>query len=123
MTVPDDVGFGAAVARKRSDFVGRRSLSVAENRRADRMQLVGLRALDETQPLVAGAHLVETGTVGYVTSACQSPTLGASIGLGLLRGGRARTGETVQVFDNGTRSSAKVVAPVHYDPEGIRING
>src|SRR6202008_3982323 len=43
-TVPDDLGFGGAVSRKTVDFIGRRSLSLPENRRADRLQFVGLRA-------------------------------------------------------------------------------
>jgi sarcosine oxidase subunit alpha len=122
-TVPDDVGFGAAVAKKRVDFIGRRSLSLPENVRADRMQLVGLRAVDPAQPLIAGAHLVDATTAGYVTSACHSPTLNASVGLGLLRRGRSRTGERVRVFDNGVESMAEVVVPVHYDPEGARLHG
>ena len=122
-TVPDDVGFGAAIAKKRADFIGRRSLSVPENLREDRMQFIGLRAVDPAKPLVAGAHLVDATTAGYVTSACHSPTLGASVGLGLLRRGRSRTGERLRVFDNGVESLAEVVAPAHYDPEGARLHG
>jgi sarcosine oxidase subunit alpha len=122
-TVPDDVGFGAVVRKRQSDFIGRRSLTVAENLRTDRMQLVGLRAVDEKRPLIAGAHLVDETTAGYVTSACQSPTLGRSIGLGLLRRGRARIGERIRVFDNGIDCLAEVVAPTQYDPEGARLRG
>jgi sarcosine oxidase subunit alpha len=121
-TVPDDVGFGAAVARKRVDFIGRRSLTLPENQRTDRMQLVALRAVDPGRPLVAGAHLVDTGTAGYVTSACESPSLGESIGLGLLRRGRARYGERVRVFDNGAEWHAEVVAPGLYDSKGERLH-
>ncbi len=122
-TVPDDVGFGPVVARKRSDFIGRRALAMPENVRPDRLQFVGLRALDEATPLVAGAHLVDEGSAGYVTSACRSPSVNSSIGLGLLRRGRARIGEKVRVSDNGIESAAEVVAPVHYDPEGARFHG
>ncbi|HZF15292.1 MAG TPA: 2Fe-2S iron-sulfur cluster-binding protein [Steroidobacteraceae bacterium] len=122
-TVPDDVGFGAAVAKKRGDFIGRRSLSMPENVRQDRLQLVGLRALDAARPLVAGAHLAEQGSIGYVTSACRSPTLGTSIGLGLLKRGRARMGERLRVFDNGVESAAEVLSPMHYDPQGTRLHG
>jgi sarcosine oxidase subunit alpha len=123
MTVPDDVGFSAVLRKKQSDFIGRRSLSVAENLRTDRMQFIGLRAVDENRPLIAGAHLVDQTTAGYVTSACQSPTLGRSIGLGLLRRGRARIGERVRVFDDGTEGVAEVVPPTHYDAEGARLRG
>jgi sarcosine oxidase subunit alpha len=86
------------------------------------MQLVALRAVDPGRPLVAGAHLVDTGTAGYVTSACESPSLGESIGLGLLRRGRARYGERVRVFDNGAEWHAEVVAPGLYDSKGERLH-
>jgi hypothetical protein len=43
---------------KSGDFVGRRSLSLPEHVREDRMQLVGLETRD-SQPLTAGAHIVE----------------------------------------------------------------
>ena len=122
-TVPDDVGFGPAVAKKRADFIGRRSLDLPENRRADRLQYVGLRALNRDRPLVAGAHLVDRGSAGYVTSACFSPSLDASIGLALLRGGRARYGEKIRVFDDGIESLTEVLAPGLYDPRGLRIHG
>ncbi len=128
-TVPDDIGFGAAIARKETDFVGRRSLALAENRREDRLQLVGLRCTGPTAPFEAGALLVDAAQVkppvepaGYLTSACCSPTLGAHIGLGMLRRGRARLGETITIFENGATTRAEVVSPVHYDPIGERLH-
>jgi sarcosine oxidase subunit alpha len=128
-TVPDDIGFGAAIARKRVDFVGRRSLSLPENLRPDRLQLVGLRCVGPTAPFLAGGHLLEGGrvtppveSVGYLTSACFSPTLGAHLGLGMLRRGRQRTGEVVTIFEGGATTRAEVVAPTHYDPAGERLH-
>jgi sarcosine oxidase subunit alpha len=128
-TVPDDIGYGAPVAKKLGDFVGRRSLTMPENLRPDRLQLVGLRCTGDAQPFIAGAHLVEPDTTdrssptsGYLTSACNSPMLGQHIGLGMLRNGRARLGATVQVVHNGARTTALVVPPTHYDPGGARIN-
>jgi sarcosine oxidase subunit alpha len=41
-TVPDDVGWGKVASGKTADFIGRRSLTLSENRRSDRLQLVGL---------------------------------------------------------------------------------
>ena len=128
-TVPGDVGFHDIVMRKPGDFVGRRSLTLPENRRADRLQLVGLRCEGTSEAFVAGAHLID-GTVaglphpsaGYVTSAAHSPTLDASIGLGLLRDGRVRLGEMVQVIDGQKRSRARVVSPAHYDQSGTRVH-
>jgi sarcosine oxidase subunit alpha len=128
-TVPADVGFGGAIAKKQGDFVGRRALSLPENVRADRLQLVGLRCTTNPATFVAGAHLAAHDShapagrsEGYVTSACASPTLGAHVGLGLLSGGSARRGETVLVVHGGQRGTAEVVPPAHYDPHGERLN-
>lgn len=128
-TVPDDIGFGAAIAKKTGDFVGRRSLSLVENTRTDRFQLVGLRCKGDAQAFRAGAHLADAKvdklpqiTAGYLTSACLSPTLNVSVGLGLLRNGRARLGQTVHIVDGNLRSEAEVVNPSHYDPTGAHLN-
>lgn len=128
-TVPADVGFGAIVARKSSDFVGRRSLALPENVRADRRQLVGLRAEHSGGTLLAGAHIVRPGSTsgvrhseGYVTSACFSPTLGEYIALGMIERGRSRHGERVTLFSTGTTVTARVVDPVFFDRPGARIH-
>jgi sarcosine oxidase subunit alpha len=126
-TNPYDVGFGAPIDRKDGDFVGRRSLARANDRRPDRRQLVGLEPLDPAQELVAGAHVVSGAggaprSEGFVTSAGRSPTLGRYIGLGLVAGGRGRQGETVQVFDRGRRGAVRIVAPAFYDPTGARLH-
>src|SRR5581483_5174221 len=97
-TTPDDVGFGQ-VARRKAWFVGKRSLSRPENLRADRHQLVGLEALDGG-PLAPGAHLAQPGvqaSEGYVTSAGVSPTLGRPVAMAMVKGGRARLGETLEL--------------------------
>jgi sarcosine oxidase subunit alpha len=127
-TVPDDVGFDALVAKKSGDFVGRRSLALAENVRAGRFQFVGLRLIGKPEPFVAGAHLVAGARVvppveteGYLTSACWSPSLGAHVGLGMLARGRSRVGEVVNVFHAHQTTRAEVVSPVHYDPKGERL--
>jgi sarcosine oxidase subunit alpha len=129
-SIPDDIGFGTPVAKKTGEFVGRRSLSLPEHSRADRLQLVGLRCTGEPAAFTAGAHLVEqvsgegpAQSCGYLTSACHSPTLDQHLGLGLLRRGRARIGATVQVMHGGVRTQALVVAPAHYDPTGARLDG
>jgi sarcosine oxidase subunit alpha len=49
------------------------------------------------------------------------PDLSRHIALGVLRGGRARFGETVTVCDEEDRLTARVVSPVFYDPENTRL--
>jgi sarcosine oxidase subunit alpha len=128
-TVPNDIGFGAAVAKKTTDFIGRRSLFLAENLRPDRLQCVGLQCIGDPRAFNAGAHLVDSKVVqlprrtsGYLTSACASPTLNAHVGLGLLSNGRARLGETMYVIDGGLQSEAVVVSQTHYDAAGEGFN-
>jgi sarcosine oxidase subunit alpha len=124
-STPDDVGWGHVAKRKKAHFIGKRSLMRPNNTRDGRHQFVGLAPVDCSQPLVSGAHLARPGmhaSDGYVTSAAYSPTLDRYVGLGLLKDGRARIGETIDVVDAGERQQARVVEPVHYDPEGTRLN-
>ena len=56
---------------------------------------------------------------GFVTSSYFSATLDRSIALAMLKGGRARLGETVHCpLDDGSALAAEVVDPVFYDPDG-----
>jgi sarcosine oxidase subunit alpha len=124
-TAPDDIGWGH-VLRRDVDFVGRRSLTRPENRRADRHQLVGLEPLDGAA-LPVGSHLRSTaaqrGSEGYVTSSGFSPTLQRWVALAMLRAGRARHGETVTVLHGAQPLRARVTAPGSYDPQGERLRG
>jgi sarcosine oxidase subunit alpha len=124
-TMPADIGWGEVAAKKKADFIGKRSLLRSDSQRPDRLQLVGLAATDG-RLLVAGAHLRLPGTVegsdGWVTSAGQSPSLGRPIALALLRGGRERLGQTVAVHDLGRSGEATVVASTFLDPERKRLH-
>jgi len=125
-TNPLDIGFGAVVERKQRDFIGARSLARPNDRRADRRQLVGFELLDRNASVQAGAHFVTGGnggrrSEGFVTSACDSPTLGRTIGIGLIEGGFSRKGEEVLVYDNGRDMPARIVAPCFYNPSGERM--
>ena len=125
-TTPDDAGWGHLAAAKQTHFIGKRSLARSANRRPDRLQFVGIRPLDEQLPLHAGGHLTAPGescSQGYVTSACYSPSLGRWIALGLLRRGRERHGETLDIFDGSERRRGWVAAPAALDPEGKRLHG
>ena len=124
-TVPQDVGWGHAVMRKQADFIGKRSLSLPNNVREDRLQLVGLEPLEAQDHLIAGAHLTNKGeseSQGYITSACFSPALNRPVGMGLLKAGQRRMGEELASYDCGIRRAVRVTSPVFVDPEGERLD-
>ncbi len=125
-TNPLDIGFGRIVANKNADFIGARSLKRAEDRRADRRQLVGFEVADRDASVLPGAHVVTTNgaghrSEGFVTSACFSPTLKKTIGLTLLERGFERRGENVQLFDEDRLVTARIVDSCFYDPDGERM--
>ncbi|WP_447766187.1 glycine cleavage T C-terminal barrel domain-containing protein [Sphingopyxis panaciterrae] len=128
-TYPQDLGFGPAIAKKKDDFVGRRSTMRPDGLRADRRQLVGLEVADGGHPLEVGAHVLPAGatekhrTQGWVTSSVHSPTLDRPIAMALVERGRDRMGETVRVWDLGQWRSARIADPRFFDPSGERTHG
>lgn len=123
-TQPADIGFGVAIARKQSDFLGRRALERKSSASPDRRQLVGLKA-DGPAVLPPGAHLRAANgeSEGFVTSSAYSVTLGRGVALALVRGGQSRHGEQVEVFSLGQRWRATIENPVALDPAGKRLDG
>jgi sarcosine oxidase subunit alpha len=126
-TLPGDVGMAGPIAKKAADFVGRRSLMRDEALRTDRLQLVGL--LSDGPLLAVGSQVLAPGghvpgrSDGHVTSSVFSPSLGRPIALGLVRAGRSRLGESVELYDMGRRLRATIVEPVFVDKAGEKLNG
>lgn len=131
--VPDDVGLAWAVAKKKHDFVGMRSLARPTMSAVDRKQMVGLLTVDRTTILEEGAQIVEHTTererpakgsaLGHVTSSYPSDAMGRPIALALVKGGRARIGETLDVPMPKGRVAVTIVDPVFIDPKNERLNG
>ncbi len=72
-------------------------------------RLVGLRLIGEGMP-ARGAEIVADGQVrGRITSACDSPRLGAVLALGYLGTSHARPGAAVEVREAGATRAAEVV--------------
>ena len=130
-TTARDLGLGKMMSKKKG-YIGRvlaeRPALVAENR----WGLVGLKAIDWTARMRAGAHLIPIGAaattandLGYVTSVAYSPTFERWIGLGLISGGAAKLGTRVRLVDllRGSDIEAEVCDPVFYDPKGGRLHG
>ncbi len=127
LTLPQDIGFERPIKTKKSDFIGRRSMMRLDARRNDRLHFVGLKAADNATVLPVGAHIVDADgngrrSGGYVSSSYWSPTLQCGIALARVRAGRARTGETVAVFDDGRTFAAEIVSPCFLDPDGERLD-
>lgn len=118
-----DIGWDHVLKRK-DDFIGRRSLMRPADQAADRFQYVGLETLDGS-PLRVGGHLrrkgARGGTEGYVTSAGWSPSLKRGVALGMVKGGRARIGEVLELQD-ATKRAVRIATPGAYDPEGNRLH-
>jgi len=135
---PDDAGLGWAVGKLKTDFVGKRSLERPAMTAADRKQLVGLATIGDTRlvleegaqiltesvtaAIVAAAANGGARPIGHVSSSYFSATLGRSIALALVRGGRARLGETLYVPMPNAVIGVQVIDPVFYDPSGERIH-
>lgn len=125
-TTPLDVGMASIVAKRKDDFIGKRSLSLSFATSPEREQLVGLVANDATldvggRVLAPGAGRPPCRTEGYVTSACASPTVGKSIGLALIERGHARQGEIVSVYCAGKIVQCQICSPVFYDSSNTRL--
>jgi sarcosine oxidase subunit alpha len=121
---PQDLGLDWAIGRKKPDYIGKRAQERPDLARDGRKQFVGLLPEDPEAVLPDGALAVENGVpIGHVTSSYRSPTLGRSIALGLIAGGRGRMGTVLRFpLGEGRTLTARVVDPVFHDPEGSRQN-
>jgi len=128
---PFDIGMGGMVSAKK-DCIGKTMLMRPGLMDEAREQLVGLKPTGAVKQLSGGAHLfgqedeaVRVNGQGYVTSVAFSPTFGHMIGLGFLKNGPQRYGETIRMVDHlrGVETLCEVVNPVFFDPEGGRVRG
>ena len=121
-----DIGMEKMISA-RKDCIGKAAATRPGLLGPDREQLVGLKA---GSAMTAGAHLFTPGETverendqGYVTSVGWSPVIGAWLGLGFLRDGRARHGQQVRLVDHlrGMDILCEVCDPVFHDPEGGKL--
>jgi len=124
-----DIGMQRMVSTKK-DCMGQTMSARAGLMDPGRERMIGLKPVGAVQELTAGAHLFDQdGPVdrvndqGWVTSVGYSPTLGHFVGLGFLKGGLDRVGETVRLVDHlrGIEALVEVVDPVQFDSEGGRL--
>jgi sarcosine oxidase subunit alpha len=130
-TTAYDIGLEKMMSKKK-EFIGKAAAARPGLTGPEREQLVGLRPLDAAHEIFAGAHLFRQADPakrefdqGYVTSACFSSSLRSWLGLGFLRNGRARHGETIKLVDHLRKAEVlcEITDPVFFDPEGGRVRG
>ncbi|MEM6385205.1 MAG: sarcosine oxidase subunit alpha family protein [Pseudomonadota bacterium] len=123
------LGLGKMVSRKK-DAIGA-VLSRRDGLEEDTRRLVGLVPVDPGESVVAGAHLFGTTDPqdlahdqGWITSACYSPHVGSSIGLGYLERGDTRMGEEIVAANplEGQSTRLRVTSAHFVDPEGERLH-
>jgi len=126
-----DLGMERMISAKK-DCIGKTMAArpglVAEGR----PQLVGLKPVGPVKQLTAGAHIYTPGEdavpahdEGYITSVGFSPTVGHFLGLGFVKNGVTRHGETLRMVDHlrGIETQVELCHPVFFDPEGGRTRG
>ncbi|MGI9520111.1 MAG: sarcosine oxidase subunit alpha family protein [Hyphomicrobiaceae bacterium] len=115
---PGDLGLGGLIAKKKADFIGKRSLDRPDLVASDRKQLVGILTRDPKLVLDEGAHLVNdqnqpipmTG-LGHITSSYFSANCDGSIALALVVRGRECHGQTLFATTADGFAEVRVVAP------------
>jgi sarcosine oxidase subunit alpha len=131
-TTPGDLGLAGLLGRNK-EFVGKAALQRPALNAPGRQQLVGLVPVNVADTLPEGAQLMDTPapgpagcSIGHLSSAVHSPSLGHAIALGLVKDGHSRLGEIVYVADpiRGRESvAARICKPCFFDPEGGRVHG
>ena len=118
-TTARDLGLGKLVSA-RKDCIGRRLAERPALTDPTRPVLVGLKPVDGTSPIRAGAHLfmpglepVTANDEGHVTSACHSPTLGHPIALAYVTPELSAEGTELAVDVRG-RAEPVVVVPLPF---------
>lgn len=116
---------------KKKPFIGSAMMDREGLVAEDRLQLVGLVALDD-RSLHGGGHIVDEldrqrphGSLGHITATCYSPVLGKFIALALVKGGKARRGTRAYVSDplRDRFGPVEIVSHHFFDPEGTRMHG
>ncbi len=119
---PHDLGFGWLMSRKKTDFIGRRSVLLRRQAGSSRRELVGLLTEDAARTVPEGAPITPNGkrcrSEGFVSASVWSVVNGRAVALGLLEDGRRRMGETAWIRVKEERIAARIVKPCFYDPDG-----
>ncbi|MEQ1576751.1 MAG: 2Fe-2S iron-sulfur cluster-binding protein [Hyphomicrobium sp.] len=122
LTHPAEAGMEWALAKKKSFYVGKRSIEMQMTKGMTR-KLVGFAVVGSGVPTPKDCHLIirDGEITGRITSVVQSPTLGKAIGLAFVPPGMSEVGTKFQIrVDGGLMADAEVVATPFYDPDNKR---
>ena len=113
---PFEIGLEWMVDLDKPFFHGQRALTRIDAEGPAR-RIAGFE-VDHDRAIAHGSPVVRAGeAVGVVSSAVLSPTLGSSIGMGLLRPDCAEPGTDLEIEDPGGVRAARVVPTPFLDPE------
>ncbi len=128
-TTPQQLNLAMMVSKKK-DSIGSKLGERPEMNRGDDLRLVGFHPVDKSAKLDAGAHFINADDAkpdmdsdqGWMTSVAYSPELRHHIGLGFLKRGKERIGETVRAYDpvRGKDTEVIVTSAHHIDTDGVR---
>ena len=126
----DDAGLGKMASTKKS-YIGSVLRARSELLRADRPQLVGIRAKTSGETFNAGSILRSAKQtsghgVGWITAVTHSPALGYWIGIGFINGGYAEWQTRRVIAADPVRAGnteVRITSPHMYDPTGERMHG
>lgn len=124
-----NLGMGRMVSVKK-ECIGNTLVHRSELNREDGLELMGFKAVNLADDFKAGSHFINLGEAantendqGWMSSKAWSPSLGCALGLGFIKRGHAREGETVRAVNllDGTDTEVKIVSPHFVDPQGERL--
>ena len=117
-----DLGMGWIMSKKKSDYIGKRSVFLRRDLQKTRRELVGLLPNDPNEAIPEGAPITPKGmkvaTEGFTTACVWSVVNNSWVGLALLDSGHSRHGELAHIRLIDKTILAKIVPPVFHDPAG-----
>jgi sarcosine oxidase subunit alpha len=128
-TTAQDLGIGKLVSKK-GDSIGNILSERSELNRPNGIVMMGFKPIDRKDMLEAGSHIIKKGKEpimkndeGWLSSVAFSPMLGHSIGLGFIKGGKKRLGETVLAVNplKKREIEVEIVSPHFIDPDGEKL--
>jgi len=117
-----DLGMSWIMSKKKSDFIGKRSVNLRRSQDKVRRELVGLLPHDPNEAIPEGAPITPMGnkiqTEGYTTACVWSVVNKRWVGLALIEDGHSRHGEDAHIRLKNKIIPAKITDPIFHDPNG-----